>query len=163
MRGPICKRWLKAQTAANSPVRSRKSHSRSRNGRRSTRFSLHQGWRSADEGRGEHCIVVAAAKPAPVEFLRSKSATAAIRSNADFNIGAAGATLERDYFRAQEPDSRSGPSPLPIRAEHFCQGSARSVLPISQTFRSGNRWRSGTLQRQNRCCGGLCNIATSSR
>lgn len=51
---------------------------------------------------------VAAAKPA-VEFLRSKSATAAIRSNADFNIGAAGATLERDYFRAQEPDSRSGP------------------------------------------------------
>lgn len=80
---------------------------------------------------------VAAAKPAPVEFLRSKSATAAIRSNADFNIGAAGATLERDYFRAQEPDSRSGPSPLPIRAEHFCQGSARSVLPISQTFRSG--------------------------
>lgn len=60
---------------------------------------------------------VAAAKPAPVEFLRSKSATAAIRSNADFNIGAAGATLERDCFRAQErdcfraqePDSRSGP------------------------------------------------------
>jgi len=52
---------------------------------------------------------VAAAKPAPVEFLRSKSATAAIRSNADFNIGAAGATLERDYFRAQETDSRPGP------------------------------------------------------
>ena len=48
----------------------------------------------------------AAAKPSPVEPARSANPLA--RASAEFNIGPAGATLERNYFRAREADSHSG-------------------------------------------------------
>ena len=49
----------------------------------------------------------AIAKPSPVEPV-STNPIALGRASADFNIGPAGATLERNYFRAPELDSRSG-------------------------------------------------------
>ena len=48
----------------------------------------------------------ATAKPAPVEPARSANPMA--RASAEFNIGPAGATLERNYFRTPEADSHSG-------------------------------------------------------
>jgi hypothetical protein len=48
----------------------------------------------------------AVAKPSPVEPVRSANLIA--RASAEFNIGPAGATLERNYFRAPETDSHSG-------------------------------------------------------
>jgi hypothetical protein len=48
----------------------------------------------------------ATAKPSPVEPARSANPIAL--ASAEFNIGAAGATLERSYFRAPEADSHSG-------------------------------------------------------
>ena len=48
----------------------------------------------------------AIAKPSPVEPVRSTNPIAL--ANAEFNVGPAGATLERNYFRAPEADSRSG-------------------------------------------------------
>jgi hypothetical protein len=50
----------------------------------------------------------AAAIPSPVEPPRSANPIALARASAEFNIGPAGATLERNYFRAPEADSRSG-------------------------------------------------------
>jgi hypothetical protein len=50
----------------------------------------------------------AAAIPSPVEPPRSANPIALARASADFNIGPAGATLARNYFRAPEADSRSG-------------------------------------------------------
>jgi hypothetical protein len=50
----------------------------------------------------------AAAKPSPVEPSRSANPVALARASAEFNIGPAGATLERNYFQAPEADSRSG-------------------------------------------------------
>jgi hypothetical protein len=50
----------------------------------------------------------AAAKPSPVEPVRSTNSIALARVSAEFNIGPAGATLERNYFRGPEADSRSG-------------------------------------------------------
>jgi len=48
----------------------------------------------------------AVAKPSPVEPVRSANLIA--HASAEFNIGPAGATLERNYFRAPETDSHSG-------------------------------------------------------
>ena len=48
----------------------------------------------------------AIAKPSPVEPVRSANLIA--RASAEFNIGPAGAILERNYFRAPETDSHSG-------------------------------------------------------
>jgi hypothetical protein len=50
----------------------------------------------------------ATAKPSPVELLPSANPMALARSSAEFNIGPAGATLERNYFRPSEANSRSG-------------------------------------------------------
>ena len=50
----------------------------------------------------------AAAKPSPVEPARSANPITLARASAEFNIGPAGAMLERNYFRAPESDSRSG-------------------------------------------------------
>jgi len=50
----------------------------------------------------------AAAKPSPVEPVPSANPIALARASAEFNIGPAGATLERNYFRAPKTDSRSG-------------------------------------------------------
>jgi len=50
----------------------------------------------------------AVAKPSPVEPLRSANLIALAHASAEFNIGPAGATLERNYFRAPETDSHSG-------------------------------------------------------
>jgi hypothetical protein len=50
----------------------------------------------------------AIAKPSPVEPARSVNPVALARASAEFNIGPAGAMLERNYFRAPETDSRSG-------------------------------------------------------
>jgi hypothetical protein len=50
----------------------------------------------------------AAAIPSPVEPPRSANPIALARASAEFKIGPAGATLERNYFRAPEADSRSG-------------------------------------------------------
>ena len=50
----------------------------------------------------------AVAKPSPIEPIRSVNPIALARVSAEFNIGPAGATLERDYFRAPETDSHSG-------------------------------------------------------
>ena len=47
----------------------------------------------------------AAAKPSPFEPVRSENLVG--RASAEFNIGPAGATLERNYFRGPEADSRS--------------------------------------------------------
>lgn len=48
------------------------------------------------------------AKPSPVEPLRSANPIALARATAEFNIGPAGATLERNYFAAPGANSRSG-------------------------------------------------------
>lgn len=48
----------------------------------------------------------AIAKPSPVEPVRSTNPIAL--ASAEFNVGPAGAMLERNYFRAPEADSRSG-------------------------------------------------------
>lgn len=53
----------------------------------------------------------ATAKPSPVDPVRSANPIALSRASAElnkFNIGPAGATLERNYFRAPEADSHSG-------------------------------------------------------
>ena len=50
----------------------------------------------------------AVAKPSPIEPVRSANPMALARVSVEFNIGPAGATLERNYFRAPESDSRSG-------------------------------------------------------
>jgi hypothetical protein len=50
----------------------------------------------------------AAAKPSPVELAHSANPIAFARTSAEYNIGPAGATLERNYFRAPEADSRLG-------------------------------------------------------
>ena len=50
----------------------------------------------------------AIAKPSPVEPVRSANPITLARASAEFNIGPAGATLERNYFRASEADSHSG-------------------------------------------------------
>jgi len=51
----------------------------------------------------------AAAKPSPVEPVRSANPSALARASAEFNITPAGAMLERNYFRApEETDARSG-------------------------------------------------------
>lgn len=49
----------------------------------------------------------AVAKPSPIEPVRSANPMALARVSAEFNIGPAGATLERNYFRAPESDSHS--------------------------------------------------------
>ena len=49
---------------------------------------------------------VAAAKPSPIEPVRSANPMAFARVSAEFNIGP-GASLERNYFRAPESDSHS--------------------------------------------------------
>ena len=51
---------------------------------------------------------VAVAKPSPVEPVHSANPIALARASAEFNIRPAGATLERNYFRAPETDSHSG-------------------------------------------------------
>jgi hypothetical protein len=48
----------------------------------------------------------ATAKPSPVGPARSEIALA--HASTEFNIGPAGAILERNYFRAPEADSHSG-------------------------------------------------------
>ena len=48
----------------------------------------------------------ATAKPSPVEPARF--ANPIVRASEEFNIGPAGAMLERRYFRAPEADSHSG-------------------------------------------------------
>jgi hypothetical protein len=50
----------------------------------------------------------AVAKPSPVEPVRAANPIALARASTEFNIGPAGATLERKYFRAPESDSQSG-------------------------------------------------------
>jgi hypothetical protein len=50
----------------------------------------------------------AIAKPSPVEGVRSPDPMALARASAEFNIGPAGAMLERKYFRAPDADSHSG-------------------------------------------------------
>jgi len=50
----------------------------------------------------------AVAKPSPMEPGHSANPMALAWASAEFNIGPAGATLERNYFRAPESDSRSG-------------------------------------------------------
>lgn len=50
----------------------------------------------------------AEAKPSPVEPVRSANPIALARASTEFNIGSAGATLERNYFRGPEADSQSG-------------------------------------------------------
>lgn len=50
----------------------------------------------------------AAAKPSPVEPASSANPIVLARASAEFNIGPAGAALERNYFRASEANSRSG-------------------------------------------------------
>jgi hypothetical protein len=50
----------------------------------------------------------AIAKPSPVEPVRSANPITLAHASAEFNIGPAGATLERNYFRAPEADSHSG-------------------------------------------------------
>lgn len=50
----------------------------------------------------------AVAKPSPIEPVRSANPIALARVSAEFNIGPAGATLERNYFWAPESDSHSG-------------------------------------------------------
>jgi hypothetical protein len=47
----------------------------------------------------------AVAKPSPIEPVRSANPMALARVSAEFNIGPAGASLERNYFRAPESDS----------------------------------------------------------
>jgi hypothetical protein len=53
-------------------------------------------------------VTPAAANPSPVEFVHSANPVALARASAEFNIRPAGATLERNYFRAPETDSHSG-------------------------------------------------------
>jgi hypothetical protein len=48
------------------------------------------------------------AKLSPVEPVRSANPTALAGASTEFNIGPAGATLERNYFRGPEADYRSG-------------------------------------------------------
>jgi hypothetical protein len=50
----------------------------------------------------------AAAKPSPVEPGRAANPIALARASTELNIGPAGATLERKYFRGPESDSQSG-------------------------------------------------------
>ena len=50
----------------------------------------------------------AVAKPSPVELVHSANPMALARTSAEFNIGPAGAMLERNYFRGPEVNSRSG-------------------------------------------------------
>jgi len=50
----------------------------------------------------------ATAKPSPVEPARSANPITLARASAESNIGPAGATLERNYFRAPEADSQPG-------------------------------------------------------
>jgi hypothetical protein len=50
----------------------------------------------------------ATAKPSPIEPPRSANPIALARASAEFNIGPAGATLERNYFRAPEATSHRG-------------------------------------------------------
>jgi hypothetical protein len=50
----------------------------------------------------------AVAKPSPIERVRSANPMALVRVGAEFNIGPAGATLERNYFRASESNSHLG-------------------------------------------------------
>jgi hypothetical protein len=50
----------------------------------------------------------AVAKPASVEPLRSMNPASLARTSTEFNIGPAGAMLERDYFRAADTDFYSG-------------------------------------------------------
>jgi hypothetical protein len=50
----------------------------------------------------------AAARPSPVEPASSVNPLALARTSAEFNIGPAGAALERNYFRASEANSHSG-------------------------------------------------------
>jgi hypothetical protein len=56
---------------------------------------------------GLTAATAAAAKPSPIEPVRSANPMALARVSAEFNIGPAGATLERNYFRAPESDSHS--------------------------------------------------------
>ena len=53
-------------------------------------------------------VTPAAAKPSPVELVHSANPAAFTHTSAEFNIGPAGATLERNYFRGPEATSRSG-------------------------------------------------------
>lgn len=53
-------------------------------------------------------VTAAFAKPTAIEPARSANPVAPARASAEFNVGPAGATLERSYFRAPEPDSHSG-------------------------------------------------------
>jgi hypothetical protein len=50
----------------------------------------------------------ATAKPSPVGPARSANPIALAHASTEFNIGPAGAILERNYFRAPEADSHSG-------------------------------------------------------
>lgn len=50
----------------------------------------------------------ASAKPSPIEPARSANPIAIARASEEFNIGPAGATIERNYFRAPEAGSHSG-------------------------------------------------------
>jgi hypothetical protein len=50
-------------------------------------------------------ITAADAKPSPLEPVRSANPIALARASAEFNIGPAGAMLERNYFQA---DTHSG-------------------------------------------------------
>jgi hypothetical protein len=56
---------------------------------------------------GLTAATAAAAKPSPIEPVRSANPMVLARVSAEFNIGPAGATLERNYFRAPESDSHS--------------------------------------------------------
>ena len=49
----------------------------------------------------------AVAKPSPIEPVRSANPMALAHVSAEFNIGPAGAALERNYFRTPESDSHS--------------------------------------------------------
>jgi len=48
------------------------------------------------------------AKPSPIEPVRSANPMALARVSAEFNIGPAGAALERNYFRASKSNFHLG-------------------------------------------------------
>jgi hypothetical protein len=54
-------------------------------------------------------VTPAAAKPSPFEVVQSANPAALARASAEFNVWPARPTLERNYFRAPEAASHSGP------------------------------------------------------
>ena len=61
----------------------------------------------------------AIAKPSALELPRSSNSIALARASAEFNIGPAGATLERNYFHAPATDSHSRLNLCPFEPSMF--------------------------------------------